>query len=340
MSMNINAGENVKRRDMYMVDPTKVHMNAALRGRSYPPTEHDIIQRAISMAVDGQQQPVTARRNPADNTLSLVSGFTRTAAARLLREGFTYEGVDYKREDFMLKILIVDVNDKQAFRNNIVENAQRNETSPIDDADNQHILRDRDGMSDTEIARLYGYKSSVKVGRLRKLLALPEAARLLVHAGKMGVQAAIDLLALPDDETRMKAIEAATNESGNVNGADIVQQVREHHFADAGPLQLEAAAEVTEADLDSLPVEEASESGKGKGSSGGAKPVSLKEQRAFFAEIQEDEYCPELRAIGKVLAAWVNGKKPNKYLLNQLVKFGGLETWKAPKVEEEVAEAA
>lgn len=230
MAAKLNAGD-YKRGDLLFVDPFQVIVKEELRGRHKAPSEEQILQRALSMMTHGQIQPVDARKN-ADKQLVLNAGFTRTAAARLIRTGFVNPetGVEMKDEAFMLQLKVVDANDQEAFERNIVENAHRNETTPIDDAHNQRRLRDQYGKTDAEITRLYGYSSPNKVGNLAKLLLLDEPAQNLVHEGNMSVKAALDLLDLPA-EKQAEALALAMTENGKVSGAAITDAARDHALA-------------------------------------------------------------------------------------------------------------
>lgn len=226
MPMALNVGQHT-RRDYFLVDPNKVTLREDLRGRHVPPSEADIIALAESMLTHGQLQPVLGRRVDPGNKVEIVAGFTRTAAARLIRAGFTgTDGKHKQDEKFCLQLKVTDLNPEEAFTSNVVENAHRNLTSPIDDAFNQRRLSDTYGKTDTEIAALYGYRDTSKVSRLRKLLQLDKATQALIHSGEMSVQAGLDLLDVPEPE-RAKVVEKATQENGRVNGRAVRQEARE-----------------------------------------------------------------------------------------------------------------
>ena len=236
MAVTVNAGNDARRFDGWAVDPFEIIVKEDLRGRRKPPSDEQIIDMAVSMMEHGQREPVECRKVN-DKRLQLNLGFTRTAAARLIRDGFEYinpvTGEVERRQDeqFMLKVVLSDSNDKDAFVHNIVENQHRNATSAIDDAHNQRRLRENYGYSDADITKLFRYKDPNKVGRLRRLLALPDSVQDLVHYEKLTVQAALDLLDLPPDEMET-AISSATDEAtGNVVGSKVREIVREASLA-------------------------------------------------------------------------------------------------------------
>ncbi len=231
MALQVNAGSDLKRGDLFGVDPREIDISEELRGRHKPPDEDTIIAMAESMLKYGQRQPVECRRIKPDLTLRLTAGFTRANAARLIVDGFTGpNGVRPPVPDFKLKAIVVEGNDADAFLWNVVENAHRNQTSPIDDAHNQRRLRELLMLSDEEIAVLY--RCGVpKVEKLRSLLGLPHKIQDQVHDGVLSVQGALDLLELAP-EKRAEAVEKATSESGKIVGTKIRDQVRDEHLAD------------------------------------------------------------------------------------------------------------
>lgn len=288
MSAKINAGEGVRRGDVFFVDPFQVIVSEEMRGRCTPPTEDKIISLAESMLDYGQRQPVECRRDGL-NRLVLSMGFTRTAAARLIRDGYEIDGQRRCDPEFKMKVLLTDANEETAFLHNIVENAHREATSPIDDAMNQQKLRDRYGKSDAEIARLYRCDYT-KIGRLRKLLNLSAEAQNLIHRGAMTVQAGIDILDLPEDQ-RQTAIAAATQANGNVSGSEVRSVVRDHILSNA------EIKKVTD---------------DGEDAPRKIKPRTAREIREFFAEAAEEFGESKLGDFCKVMTLFVKGTRSTK----------------------------
>lgn len=309
MALRISAGDDVKRGDVFFIDPAQVIVKNELRGRSRPPAPDAIIRRAINMLEVGQLQPVEARRVE-QNHLMLNLGFTRTAAARLIREGFDHEGVHYGDPQFMLQVRVVDCNDEQAFIRNVVENAQRDQTSPIDDAMNQQRLREY-GKNDVEIAKLYGYgsngkPSSSKVSRLRKLLQLSKEQQEMVHEGTLSVQAALDLLELPT-EKRDEAIKAAKEASvteghgKEISGSQVRAVVRDHILHDDN----KAPTPATPGDTAEDPK--------------GAKPRTMREIRKFLETTMRGEDAdPAVARFCQDTLRWLNGKTTDKAMSNAI----------------------
>jgi ParB-like chromosome segregation protein Spo0J len=301
MALKINAGEDVKRGDLFMVDPFQVVVKEDLRGRHLPPSDEVIIDMAMSMMEHGQRQPVECRKVEG-NKLLLVLGFTRTAAARLIRTGFVNPetGEEVKDEEFKLKCVITDANDQKAFLNNIVENAHRNQTSPMDDAYNQHRLRDQYGYSDADVRRLFQYKDVNKVGRLRRLLSLPKQAQLLVHEERLPVQAALDILDIEDETARNEAFEkvyAECEANGKTKASDVRSLVRQHHLND------------DDKEDDGSDGESKEGSRKSK-----TKPLSSKEMRKFWENLSLTHADDAVKALANTVVLWMGGKRADKTL--------------------------
>jgi ParB-like chromosome segregation protein Spo0J len=349
MATKVNAGD-VKRGDLLFVDPYELKVVEELRGRHKPPTEEAVILMAESILDHGQRQPVECRKIE-NHRLQLTLGFTRTAAVRLIRKGFTdSQGVERPADpEFRLKVVITDTNDDLAFIHNIVENAHRNQTSPMDDAFNQNRLREKYGKNDAEIARLYQYKGQGMVSRLKKLISLDTRFQEMVHDGTLSINGALELLDLPAD-ARDAALAAATNQdSGKVNATDLRAQVRDRILADADttdeavitPADGTAGSVVigdgsggfgdgTAAPTDTTipPTDGAAASATGgKGGKGGAaavpgatpaaKPRTLREVRACLqAFADSDEVDPTMKKSCAVVVGYINGQKTEKQLMN------------------------
>jgi hypothetical protein len=120
-----------------------------------------------------------------------------------------------------------------------VENRERAECSPVDDAHNQRRLREGFGWTDTKIAEFYHVTPSY-VCTLKKLLALPSDVQKLVHERRLSVQAATGLADLPAQE--QKEVLAAGQTEG-LNSQNVVKQVRNKKI-DKGKGQARSLAEV------------------------------------------------------------------------------------------------
>lgn len=222
MALSIDA-KTVKRSDLLAVTPEDIIVSEDDRGRSTPPSDVVIKALALSILTHGQRQAVECRK-ATGNKLALTMGFTRHAAVSLIRQGFEHNGVEYGDPEYLLKTTVVTTNAETAFINNIVENAHRNATSPIDDAINMQKLRDRYGKDDVEIAGLYRC-TVTHVQRMSGLLGLSAKHQSMVHEKAMPVSAALDLLEV-DESERDAIIDTAIEGKPKVDGTLVKSAVR------------------------------------------------------------------------------------------------------------------
>jgi ParB family chromosome partitioning protein len=230
VAARINAGD-VGRGDVFFIDPREIIVDEKLNGRWTPHDAEVVEDMARSFEAEGQLQPVQVRK-VADNRVQLVLGYRRHRAAVLHKQR-------HPDSPMKLKCVVVTVNDEEAFRRNIVENKQRAETTPIDDAFNQRRLREEFGWTDARIAEFYNLTPPY-VGLLKKLLMLPTAAQLHVHKRELSVQAAAALADLPAEEQKQAL---ASQQPGESLSRSVVKQVREKKIARGGK-QSRSLAEV------------------------------------------------------------------------------------------------
>jgi ParB family transcriptional regulator, chromosome partitioning protein len=230
MSMKLNAGD-VGRSDEFLIDPQEILVDETLNGRWQPHDDEAVENMVKSFEGDGQLQAVQVRRVH-DNKVQLVLGYRRYNAAKLFNER-------HADGPMKLKCKVVIVNDEEAFRRNIVENRERAECSPVDDAHNQRRLREGFGWTDTKIADFY-HVTPPYVGVLKKLLTLPSDVQKLVHDRQLSVQAATGLADLPADE--QKQILTAGQTEG-LTSQNVVKHVRDKKI-DKGKGQSRSLAEV------------------------------------------------------------------------------------------------
>ena len=204
------SDEQVGRSDIHSINPFDIIVEEEWRGRYMAPSEADIKRLARSFAEKGQLQNVCVRALP-DKSIKAVSGFTRIAAARLLRVGFEdAEGNRIQDETFKVKFVVTtDADDLAALVNNSTENVMRNDLSPADRAFSALRLKEN-GYKQKDIADLFNIDEPA-VSRLIKLTTLPDVALDMLHSGRMKQAAAMRLFDV-EEEDREAAVRAATAE--------------------------------------------------------------------------------------------------------------------------------
>lgn len=135
-----------------------------------------------SLEQSGLLQPIVVR--PAGDGFELIAGERRTRAAQQL--GWREIGA-----------VVRDVDDRTLLTLALVENLQRDQLSPIDEALGYQRLVDEFKLAQGEVADVVG-KSRPAVANALRLLRLPQPVQDLVHRGALSMGHARALLQLHD----------------------------------------------------------------------------------------------------------------------------------------------
>ena len=156
---------------------------------------------ADSIRENGLLQPVVVRRGE-EGIYRIIAGERRWRACRLagLRE---------------IPAVILEADDLQAAQLALIENLQREDLNPIEEAGGYQTLIDAFGLTQEETARRVG-RSRPAVANALRLLTLSPELRRLVEEGKLSAGHARALLAIPDEKRRMEAAETAMAEELSV----------------------------------------------------------------------------------------------------------------------------
>lgn len=138
---------------------------------------------ANSIRAQGVIQPIVVR--PAEDGYEIIAGERRWRAAKLA--GLT-----------VIPALIRVLPDEAAIAIALIENIQRENLNPIEEAISLQRLIEEFGMTHQQVAEAIG-KSRVAVTNLLRLLNLPEKIKLLLEAGDLEMGHARALLTLPEE---------------------------------------------------------------------------------------------------------------------------------------------
>ena len=156
--------------------------------------ETDLEELAASVRERGVLVPILVRPAPgAPGEYQIVAGERRWRAAQ--RAGLHQAPV----------VIRTDLDDLAVLEIAIVENVQRADLGPLEEAQGYKALVDRFGRTQDEVAKTVG-KSRSHVANLIRLLALPEAVRELLAEGKLTAGHARALLTAPDPEGLAKRV--------------------------------------------------------------------------------------------------------------------------------------
>jgi ParB family chromosome partitioning protein len=165
-----------------------------VRGRYQPRREFDqgsLEELAASIRAQGVMQPVVVRPR-AQGGYELIAGERRWRAAQLA--GLA-----------QIPAVIRDVSDEQASAMALIENIQREDLNPLEEAAALDRLKDEFELTQQQVADAVG-KSRVAVTNLLRLLNLAPAVRNLLSAGDLEMGHARALLSLSAmDQERLAA---------------------------------------------------------------------------------------------------------------------------------------
>jgi len=144
--------------------------------------ESALRELADSILATGVLQPILVRRRNETDGYQLVAGERRLRAAQLA-------GVDH------IPAVIKEVDDREMLELALVENVQREDLNPIDEAKGYHSLATKLTMTHEQISQRVGKHRSVVTNALR-LLALPPEILEMVSRGTLSAGHARALLSL------------------------------------------------------------------------------------------------------------------------------------------------
>jgi ParB family chromosome partitioning protein len=155
--------------------------------------EHELDELAASIRERGIIQPILVRtvRGHAD-AYEIIAGERRWRAAQ--RAGM-----------HDVPVVLLEVGDREALELAIIENVQRTDLDPLEEAAGYQALADEFGYSHDDIARIVG-KSRPHVSNTVRLLKLPEPVKAYIHAGQLTAGHARLLLGQPNAEEVAESI--------------------------------------------------------------------------------------------------------------------------------------
>jgi len=159
--------------------------------RNYADAELD--ELAASIKERGIIQPVVVRAlRGVKDAYEIIAGERRWRAAQ---RAALHE----------IPIVPVEASDSEALELAIIENVQRSDLNPLEEAGGYQALASDYGHSHEEIARIVG-KSRSHVTNTLRLLKLPEPVKAYIHAGKITAGAARMLIGASDPEEMAREI--------------------------------------------------------------------------------------------------------------------------------------
>jgi len=151
--------------------------------------EESLESLAESIRLHGVLQPLTVRRL-SSGYYQIIAGERRWRASRLA-------GLSE------VPATIIEADDRMVMELGLIENLQREDLNPIEEAGGYRVLIDEHGLTQEEVAQRVG-KSRSAVANALRLLSLPDPVRALLEEGRLSAGHARALLSLPSAELQRK----------------------------------------------------------------------------------------------------------------------------------------
>jgi ParB family chromosome partitioning protein len=183
---------------------------AQVHPNPYQPRTHidegALAELAESMAASGLLQPVVVRAH--GGGYELIAGERRWRAAQRL--GWT-----------RIPAVVKEVDDRTLLTLALIENLQRDDLSPIDEAAGYRRLGEEFQLGQAEIARVVGRNRST-VANLLRLLQLPDEVQTMLHDGRLSEGHARALLGVADPARQAALAREAVERGWSVREVEAV----------------------------------------------------------------------------------------------------------------------
>lgn len=182
---------------------------------------------ASSISARGVIQPIIVRPHPNGEGFQLVAGERRWRAAQRAR---LHE----------IPALVRDLSDREVMALALIENLQREDLSPVEEARAYHRLSEEEGMIQVDISKMVE-KSRSHVANMMRLMTLPDRVLDLIEQNKLTMGHARALIGRPD---AVHLAEIAVSEGLSVRDVEVL--VRKSTKAEApaeGPYPYAQTAE-------------------------------------------------------------------------------------------------
>ena len=173
---------------------TKIPLTKIERNPDQPRKKFDqqsLEELAESIRLHGVITPITVRRAEKQGYYQIIAGERRWRAARLagLKE---------------IPVMLLEAGEGEVMELALIENLQRQDLNPIEEAEGYEQLMQRFGLTQEEVASRV-VKSRSAVANALRLLGLPDEVRTMVAEGKLSGGHARAVLSVADESMRVEA---------------------------------------------------------------------------------------------------------------------------------------
>ncbi len=154
--------------------------------------EERLNELAESIRIHGVVTPITVRQTDAiGSRYQIIAGERRWRAARIA-----------KLEE--IPAMVLDANESEVMEISLIENLQREDLNPIEEAEGYELLMRQFGLTQEEVSKRV-VKSRSAIANSLRLLGLPEEIQAMVTDGMLTGGHARAVLSVADESRRMEA---------------------------------------------------------------------------------------------------------------------------------------
>lgn len=191
--------------------PKLVPIEFLYPGKYQPRRQFDdaeIQSLADSIREKGVLSPLLVRRHPTiADAFEIIAGERRWRASQ-------------KAGLHELPVIVRDLSDRETLEIGLIENIQRQDLNPLDEAEGYQRLMTEFGHTQEALAKSVG-KSRSHIANMLRLLALPDSVKTMVQKGELSMGHARALLAVDNPELVAKEI---LTKGLNVRAVEIIAQ--------------------------------------------------------------------------------------------------------------------
>ena len=196
------AGSNQQDRQETMVSIEDIHPNPHQPRTHFNETELEELSESIRS--HGVLQPLLVRKD--DKGYEIIAGERRYQASKIA--GVTE-----------VPVVVREVDDNEMLELALIENLQRSDLNPIEEAKGYRKLIQATGMTQEALSKAVSKSRSAITNSLR-LLDLPQRVQDLLFEGKLTAGHARAILAVPYEEARIKLAEKVVTEGLSVRATE------------------------------------------------------------------------------------------------------------------------
>ncbi|MBN1150104.1 ParB/RepB/Spo0J family partition protein [candidate division WOR-3 bacterium] len=196
----------------------ELDVNILKKGKFQPRTYFDdeaLEELSKSIKTDGIIEPLIVRHS-SDGAYEIICGERRFEAAKK---------IGLKKVPAIVK----DVPDLKALEISMIENLQRENLNPIEEAEGYHIMANKFHLSQQDISQRVG-KSRSTVANSMRLLDLPEEVKLLVRKSGISAGHARTILSLKEKKLMIVAAQRIVDKNLSVRDTEnYVEEIKRTH---------------------------------------------------------------------------------------------------------------